>query len=136
VATGEPLGSDDYESAQRASDELTRRGWRRYSLNDALGAWEHVVESVESGYSMTIDDYTNDLSIRQWSEEARVFITRRVAAWMDERLAIADARFRDATTEASRRCPPWATDGEYDASRRCSSASWPTTSPETASGSG
>jgi hypothetical protein len=105
VATEEPLGSDDYEAVQRASDELTRRGWRRYSLNDALGAWEHLVESVESGYTMTIDDYTNDLSIRQWPEEAREFLTPRVAAWMDERLAIPDARFRDATTEASRRLP-------------------------------
>jgi hypothetical protein len=107
VAAGEPLGSDDYESMQRASDEMTRRGWRGYSLNAALSAWEHFVERVESGYTMTIDDYTNDLSIRQWPEEAREFLTPRVAASMDERLAIPDARFRKATTEASRRlaCP-------------------------------
>jgi hypothetical protein len=105
VATGEPLGSDDYESLQRASDELTRSGWRRVSLNDALGAWERFVENVETGYSMTIDDYTNDLSIRRWPEEARAFLTPRTAAWMDERLVIPDARFRDATTEASGRWP-------------------------------
>jgi hypothetical protein len=104
-APDEAFGRPDYESIQQATDELTRRGWRRFSLNDALGAWEQFVETVESGYTMTIDDYTNDASIRRWPEDARAFVTARVAASFDARLVQIDARFRQATTEASRRLP-------------------------------
>lgn len=104
--TGEVTpGSDDYESVDRASDELTRRGWRRLSLNEALDGWESFVGVVEAGYSLTIDDYTNDLSIRAWPENARESLTPLIATSMDERLRETDARFRAATDELHRQLP-------------------------------
>ena len=99
------FGRPDHQSIQRATDELTLRGWRRFSLNDVLSAWEQFVETVESGYTMTVDDYTNDASIRQWPEDARAFVTPRVAASFDERLVPIDARFRQATTETASPLP-------------------------------
>lgn len=54
---------------------------------------------------MTIDDYTNDLSIRRWAEEARPLLTSGVARAMDDRLRPLDERFRQATTETTERLP-------------------------------
>ena len=34
-------------------------------------AWRHIVESAEDGYTLTIDDFTNDLAVRSWLELAR-----------------------------------------------------------------
>jgi hypothetical protein len=59
--------ADDYASIDRAADELQRRGWvRRYSLDEAIDDWSSLVDTVEIGYTLTIDDYTNDVSVRQW----------------------------------------------------------------------
>lgn len=46
---------------------------------------------------MTIDDYTNDLSVRRFAEEARQHLTPLIAEALDERLRPLDDRFRAAT---------------------------------------
>ena len=98
--------ADDYASIDRAADELQRRGWRyRFSLNETIEGWSSFVDLVETGYSMTIDDYANDLSIRQSLEEARPFLTPRVAESMDARTAAVDDRFRNATDPTFRPLP-------------------------------
>jgi hypothetical protein len=102
---------EDYESVNRAGEELQRRGWRRaFSLNEVVDMWAYLVASVERGYTMTIDDYTNDLSIRRWAEEARPLLTPLVAGSMDERLAPLDERFREATVATTATLPGAGTD--------------------------
>jgi hypothetical protein len=97
---------EDYESVARAGDELLRRGWRNaFSVNEVVATWETVVEAIEAGYQMTIDDFTNDVSIRRWPEEARPMLTANVAKAMDDRLRPLDARFREATTDAAGQLP-------------------------------
>lgn len=39
-------------------------------LAGLVESWEKVVQSVEKGYSLTLDDYLNDLDARQLLEEA------------------------------------------------------------------
>jgi hypothetical protein len=59
VADGTPT-AEDYASVDRAGEELQRRGWcRRYSVNEVVNGWASLVRSVETGYLMTIDEYTN-----------------------------------------------------------------------------
>ena len=100
------LTADDYASIERASEELLGRGWQRQlSINEVVGEWESLVRSVEQGYGMTIDDFTNDVSIRRWPEEASPLLTPRVRQSMEERLGPLDARFRGATFQAPRRLP-------------------------------
>lgn len=103
---GESPTAEDYASIDRAADELQRRGWaKRYSLNEAIDAWSSLVKTVEIGYSMTIDDYTNDLSIRQWLDQARPLLTPGVAQSMDARMTPIDDRFLTATEPTSRPLP-------------------------------
>ena len=54
---------------------------------------------------MTIDDYTNDLSIRRWPDDARPLLTDEVVEWMNLRLGPLDKRFIEATHEAGRQLP-------------------------------
>jgi hypothetical protein len=94
----DPSTAEDYASIDGAAEKLHRMGWkRRFSLNDVIDGWASLVSEVENGYRMTIDDYTNDLSIREWPERARPMRTDRVVRSMDARLAPLDARFREAT---------------------------------------
>lgn len=103
---GEVPNSEDYASIDRAAMKLHRQGWRkRFSLNEVIDAWASLVDEVERGYSMTIDDYTNDLSIRGWPEQARQWLSPRVEQSMDDRLRPLDARFIAATDEVPRRLP-------------------------------
>jgi hypothetical protein len=99
--TDDVLTTADYASIEHAAEELTRRGWRTaFSPNAAMSAWESFVDAVERGYEMTIYDYTNDLSVRRFAEEARPLLTAVVRRAMDARLAPLDDRFRSATVEA------------------------------------
>jgi hypothetical protein len=108
------LTKDDYDSIDRAEDELQRRGWRRFSLNGAVDDWGSFVRTVEESYDMCIDDYTNDLSVRRWAAEARPLLTGRIRVSLDQRLAPIDERFRTATFEAPRHLPGAGTDGWWE----------------------
>ena len=102
---------EDYESVDRATEELRRRGWRIFGINAAVDAWSDFVTSVEEGYGMNLDEYTNDVHVRAWPEQARQFLTTRVARSMDDQLAPLDARFREATQPTVR--PLSGNDGEW-----------------------
>ncbi len=59
-----------------------------------LRLWEMFVGEVEGGYSATIDDYTNDLTVRDLLEQA---LAEGVAADEAARVAALDDRLREAT---------------------------------------
>ncbi len=101
-----PLGPEDYESLLDAGRILHERGWiKAYTLNEQVDAWQHMLESVEEGYALTIDDYTNDLYVRGWLDQVRSLVTRPVRLSLDDRLAALDARFMHATTAPRRHMP-------------------------------
>jgi 23S rRNA G2069 N7-methylase RlmK/C1962 C5-methylase RlmI len=101
-----PLTTEDYQSVVDAGRILEERGWRRaYTVNEQVEAWQRLVESVEDGYPLTIDDYTNDLAVRQWLHLARSLLTDRVRQSLDRRLASLDERFTHATVGPRQRMP-------------------------------
>jgi hypothetical protein len=100
------LGPEDYQSVLDAGQVLHERGWvKPYTLNEQVSAWQSMVESVEDGYDLTIDDYVNDLDVRGWLNEARPLLTGPVRQSLDDRPAVLDAHFQRATTTSSRQMP-------------------------------
>src|SRR5258708_26001133 len=93
-----PVGREDYEAVLDAGRILHERGWiKAYTLNEQVDAWQHMLESVEEGYALTIDDYTNDLYVRGWLDQVRSLVTRPVRLSLDDRLAALYARVMHAT---------------------------------------
>lgn len=47
-----PLGPKDYQSVLHAGRTLHQRGWSKVcTLSKQVNAWQHMVDSVEKGYS-------------------------------------------------------------------------------------
>jgi hypothetical protein len=70
------------------------------TVDGLVAKWATLVKEVETGYELTIYDYTNDLSVRDHLEE---LLTRAGLAATPVKSAIQhwDDRFRFATTETS-----------------------------------
>lgn len=96
---------EDYDSVQNAQRSLEDRGWRPGTLNEYVDAWATLVGIVETGYSLTIDDYTNDLAVRHWLELAAPMLTMRVRESLRSRLAPLDERFLRSTEVPARPLP-------------------------------
>ncbi len=61
--------------------------------------WEEVVGGVEGGYALGIEDYLNDVDVRNLIAGALRVAEPEQAAAILPRVEAADARFRDATME-------------------------------------
>jgi hypothetical protein len=99
--------TDDYHSVLEAGRRLHEAGWREvYSVNGQIDRWRQLVDQVEQGaYTMTIDDYTNDLAVREWLERARPMLTQAVRQRVDSELDPLDETFRGATFQPIGRLP-------------------------------
>lgn len=98
--------AEDYASIDRASVELVRRGWReKLSVHEVIDQWGDLVTIVEEGYGLSIDEFTNDVSLRRWAAEASPLLTPLVRDAMNARLTPLDDRFRAATFEVHRALP-------------------------------
>jgi hypothetical protein len=100
-----PSTQEDYDSLHAAVAEMERRGWRKTTLNERVEGWESLVAEVEQGYGMTVDDYTNDLAVREWLDLVRPILTMRLRDSLDERLSLLDERFRAATVKPAVQMP-------------------------------
>jgi hypothetical protein len=105
AVTVENPSAEDYESVHAAVNAMTAAGWRETTLNAAVAGWQQLVERVEEGYSLTVDDYTNDLSVRVWLERVLPMLTPTLQDSLGGRLAPLDDRFRVATVEPKHRMP-------------------------------
>src|SRR2546426_1080174 len=63
-------------------------------LEGLVGEWERVVEQVEAGYDLGLDDYLNDLDGRQLVEEVLLLAPPAERDAARERLGAADARMK------------------------------------------
>lgn len=91
---------EDYESVERAGRVLYERGWRQpFSVNEMTRGWSRLVAEVERGYDQLVDEYTNDLSCRDWLALAWPMLTENVRLARQSELDALDARFMAATTE-------------------------------------
>lgn len=83
---------------EQVTDSQSQRAGFKHSLRRLLGNWETFVRDVESGYSLTIYDYENDLSTRDLLEEvmtAGSSIRRKLA----DLIGPLDERFKAATIQ-------------------------------------
>lgn len=96
----ENLNAEDYESVRRAERTMHEQGWRKaFTTDEMVAMWRVLVGKVESGYDEMVDEYTNDLSCRDWLALAWPMFTPRVQAVRQEELDLLDARFMAATAE-------------------------------------
>lgn len=70
-------------------------------LPGLVESWEKVVKSVEAGYSLTLDDYLNDLDSRQLLEEALEIAPLAEQQNFEERIHQADDQMKGLTTRSS-----------------------------------
>ncbi len=68
---------------------------QRVSLDTLVAKWAKVAAEVERGYTLTIDDYLNDVDLRH--RIASRLRTASANTQVAESLALADERFRAAT---------------------------------------
>ena len=66
-------------------------------LEGLVEGWEDTVRQVEEGYSLTLDDYLNDLDGRQLIAEALSVAGDQQLAAINDRLARADEKMRSLT---------------------------------------
>ena len=82
-------------------DYLSERGCGEHVIEGGLEglveSWEKTVREVEEGYSLTLDDYLNDLDARQLIDDAMIVATDQQRARIDERLSRADEKMRGLT---------------------------------------
>ena len=69
-------------------------------LEGLVEKWEKTVDAVEEGYSLTLDDYLNDLDARQLIAEALVVARDDQRAAINARLNHADQKMRRLTKPA------------------------------------
>jgi hypothetical protein len=85
-----------YLKGRRARPDLSEGG-----LEGLVDRWEQIVEHVAQGYDLTLDDYRNDMDIRDLIAGALDTAGPDVPRAALQRLAAADRRLR-ALTVASR----------------------------------
>lgn len=87
-------------------DYLEKRGCaahlREGGLAGLVDRWEAIVEQVRSGYPLGLEDYLNDLDLRDILQGAMSVAGGAGAHRLRQRTAAADSRFMEATVE----CPP------------------------------
>lgn len=70
-------------------------------LAGLVESWEKVVQSVDEGYSLSLDDYLNDLDSRQLLGEALAVASPSDVEKFDGRIQAADDQMRSLTTRTS-----------------------------------
>ncbi|GGO17499.1 hypothetical protein [Micromonospora parathelypteridis] len=88
----------DYQSALRVGEKLRERGWQMvFSLPQAVDGWSAMIESIREGYDWNLDEYRNDLSCREWLEQALPLLTEPVRANWQGHVDPLDEEFRAVT---------------------------------------
>ena len=90
--------SDDLEALV---DRLRRRhGWAEHvTLEGCLGTWADLVEEVEAGYPHLLEEYWNDVSVREILDVVLEAARAGAGAELRERLRPWDQRFLAATVD-------------------------------------
>jgi len=88
----------DYFSERGCGEHVIEGG-----LEGLVESWEKTVREVEEGYSLTLDDYLNDLDARQLIDDAMIVATDQQRARIDEQLSRADEKMR-GLTEPTKAC--------------------------------
>lgn len=82
----------DFLREKGCAQQIVERG-----LAGLVESWEKVVQSVEEGYSLTMDDYLNDLDGRQLLEDALSVASAAELARFEDRIQQADDQMKSLT---------------------------------------
>lgn len=69
-------------------------------LQGLVENWEQIVQSVEGGYSLGLDDYLNDMDVRQLIEESLSVATATQRNAVADRIGRADEQMRSLVEPA------------------------------------
>jgi len=86
----------DFLREKGCAHQVVERG-----LAGLVENWEKVVQSVEDGYSLGLDDYLNDLDARQLLEEAMSVAPMNDLAKFEDRIQQADDQMKGITRRTS-----------------------------------
>lgn len=90
---------EELKSLDLITEELTRRSGYPISksFEELMKQLYHLLTEVEEGYTMTIDDYTNELTRRDLAEKLLNEISRDLKRKVSKLLEVWDKRFGEAT---------------------------------------
>jgi len=87
-------------------DFLEERGCPQHvvegGLPDLAESWEQMIEEVSKGYALTLDDYLNDLDVRQLLDEALKIAPAALQKEIRERVRRADQKMRTLVEPAGK----------------------------------
>lgn len=89
---------DDHYRAEQKLELLSQQAKRPLTVENLLERWTDFIRDVERGFDGTVDDYTNELSVRDIIEEVRQVVTPAGQAHLDRSLRPLDERFEQATS--------------------------------------
>ncbi|MBI4422096.1 MAG: hypothetical protein HY554_00120 [Elusimicrobia bacterium] len=92
----------EQDALKHALDRLSGRLGRRVHYDALLSQWRSFVAEVERGYSWTLYEYQNDLSVRDQIDEILKALPASMRHQLSAPLAEADRRFEDATAPCAR----------------------------------
>jgi hypothetical protein len=106
----EPYPPDAKEHLDAIAQKLTEMRLRAkhpprdfWTLNGMLGSWRQLVDKIDEGYDDIIEEYWNDLSVRELLEELlEVVAEGSVRSWVTKEIAETDDRYIDATREVQK----------------------------------
>jgi len=98
---------DDLAVAEAKIDALRQRAkhapGRFWTLNGMLAAWRELADEIESGYRLTVYDYTNDLCVRNLLVEVLAVIpTGEVRSRVEREIEEGDLRYKAVTHPVAR----------------------------------
>jgi hypothetical protein len=107
---GQPYPTDAKEHLEIAARKLEEMRLRAnhpprdfWTLNGMVRSWRDLVAKIEVGYDEIIEEYWNDVSVRDLLEELLAVIPEgTVRSWVMQEIEETDARFRAATHEVDK----------------------------------
>lgn len=96
------FSNEDWKRIRQFSVRLEREFGRSRRLADLLKAWATIVSEVEQGYKLGIEDYTNDLAIRDILQELIQILSPDGQVVLKQLIEPMDARFLQATRPVDR----------------------------------
>jgi hypothetical protein len=91
------LTQEEKQAIEPILQEMSEAAKHSISLDALLTGWSQFVIRVEQGYSLTIDDYTNDLSIRNLIQRIHEKAPQSLQIKLDGALQTWDSRFTQTT---------------------------------------
>ena len=96
------LDRDEETELRHILDRVSTRQRETVRLGALLRDWGDLVAKVERGYALTLDDYTNDLTVRDTIEEVLEAAGQKLRAKIAIPVGELDRRFMSATVEADK----------------------------------